>query len=76
MLEGEDDAMIGVSDTEIVDGTGVLEDVTIGEVVSVVDEVDVDKILVVGLTALVDSVGHQLLPDAQGDDELMRPYGE
>ena len=33
MLEGEEDAMIGVSDTETV---------------SVVDEVDVDNILVVG----------------------------
>ena len=44
MLEGEDDAMIGVSDTETVDGTSVL----VGEAVSVVDEVDVDKILVVG----------------------------
>ena len=42
------DAMIGVSDTEIVDGTSVLVEVTIGEVVSVVDEVDVDNILVVG----------------------------
>ena len=60
MLEGED-AMIGVSDTEIVDGTSVLAEVTIGEVVSVVDEVDVDKILVVGLTALVDSVGGSLV---------------
>ena len=47
MLEKEN-AMIGVSDTEIVDGTSVLVEVTIGEVVSVVDEVDVDKILVVG----------------------------
>ena len=60
MLEGED-AMIGVSDTEIVDVTSVLVDVTIGEVVSVVDEVDVDKILVVGLTTLVDSVGGSLV---------------
>ena len=48
VLEGEDDAMIGVSDTETVDGTSVLEEVAIGEAVSVVDEVDVDKILVVG----------------------------
>ena len=48
MLEGEDDAMIGVSATEFVDGTSVLVEVTIGEAVSVVDEVDVDKILVVG----------------------------
>ena len=61
MLEGEEDAMIGVSDTEIVDGTSVLVEVTIGEVVSVVDEVDVDKILVVGLTTLVDSVGGSLV---------------
>ena len=60
MLEGEN-AMIGVSDTEIVDGTSVLAEVTIGEVVSVVDEVDVDKILVVGLTTLVDSVGGSLV---------------
>ena len=30
MLEGNEDAMIGVSDTEIVDGTSVLVDVTIG----------------------------------------------
>ena len=44
----EENAMIGVSDTETVDGTSVLVDVTIGEAVSVVDEVDVDKILVVG----------------------------
>ena len=48
MLEGEEDAMIGVSDNEIVDGTSELLDVTIGEVVSVVDEVDVDKIPSVG----------------------------
>ena len=48
VLEEEDDAMIGVSDTETVDGTSVLVEVTIGEAVSVVDEVDVDKILVVG----------------------------
>ena len=48
MLEGEDDAMIGVSDTETVDGTSVLVEVTIGEAVSVIDEVVVDKILVVG----------------------------
>ena len=48
VLEGEEDAMIGVSDTEIVNGTSVLVDVTIGEVVSVVDEVDVDKIPLVG----------------------------
>ena len=48
VLEGEGDAMIGVSDTETVDGTSVLVEVTIGEAVSVVDEVDVDKILVVG----------------------------
>ena len=61
MLKGEEDAMIGVSDTEIVDGTSVLAEVTIGEVVSVVDEVDVDKILVVGLTTLVDSVGGSLV---------------
>ena len=61
MLEEEEDAMIGVSDTEIVDGTSVLAEVTIGEVVSVVDEVDVDKILVVGLTTLVDSVGGSLV---------------
>ena len=61
MLEGEEDAMIGVSDTEIVGGTSVLVEVTIGEVVSVVDEVDVDKILVVGLTTLVDSVGGSLV---------------
>ena len=47
MLEGEDDAMIGVSDTETVDGTSVLVEVTIWEVVSVADEVDVDKIPVV-----------------------------
>ena len=47
MLEGED-TVIGVSDNEFVDGTSVLAEVTIGEVVSVVDEVDVDKILVVG----------------------------
>ena len=61
VLEGEEDAFIGVSDTEIVDGTSVLVEVTIGEVVSVVDEVDVDKILVVGLTTLVDSVGGSLV---------------
>ena len=61
MLEGEEDAMIGVSDTEMVDGTSVLVEVTIGEAVSVVDEVDVDKILVVGLTTLVDSVGGSLV---------------
>ena len=61
VLEEEEDAMIGVSDTEIVDGTSVLAEVTIGEVVSVVDEVDVDKILVVGLTTLVDSVGGSLV---------------
>ena len=48
MLEGGGDAMIGVSDTETVDGTSVLVEVTIGEAVSVVDEVDVDKILVDG----------------------------
>jgi len=53
----EENAMIGVSDTEIVDGTSVLVEVTTGEVVFVVDEVDVDKIPVVGLTTLVDSVG-------------------
>ena len=47
MLEGEN-AMIGVCDNEFVVGTSVLAEVTIGEVVSVVDEVDVDKILVVG----------------------------
>ena len=47
MLEGEEDAMMGVSDTEIVDGTSVLVEVTIGEVASVFDEVGVDKILVV-----------------------------
>ena len=61
VLEEEEDAMIGVSDTEIVNGTSVLVEVTIGEVVSVVDEVDVDKILVVGLTTLVDSVGGSLV---------------
>ena len=60
MLEGEN-AMIGVSDNEFVVGTSVLAEVTIGEVVSVGDEVDVDKILVVGLTTLVDSVGGSLV---------------
>ena len=48
MLEREGDAMIGVSDTETVGGKSVLVEVTIGEAVPVVDEVDVDKILVVG----------------------------
>ena len=39
---------MGEGDRATVDGTSVLVEVTIGEAVSFADEVDVDKILVVG----------------------------